>query len=234
MQESAENGEGFGEEPEETEGAIDGLQAEADGFQSLGQGSGEMIQEMPEEPLPGEAEDYSLNPSPIGPGQGTMVHLPESAGGTMELSETGSANGKANDKGGKHTNTQRGSRSIQRNGQNSQGTVREGMSGVEKTEAMRAGSAETQKGTNAANLSNSPNPVQPSANLSENQGGMTVEEACNVLCNCGFYRGKTLGEIARSGPEGIQNLKWFVNSYRGRNEELRIGAKVLLEAAMAA
>ena len=234
MQESAENGEGFGEEPEETEGAIDGLQAEADGFQSLGQGSGEMIQEMPEEPLPGEAEDYSVNPSPIGPGQGTMVHLPESAGGTMELSETGSANGKANDKGGKHTNTQRGSRSIQRNGQNSQGTVREGMSGVEKTEAMRAGSAETQKGTNAANLSNSPNPVQPSANLSENQGGMTVEEACNVLCNCGFYRGKTLGEIARSGPEGIQNLKWFVNSYRGRNEELRIGAKVLLEAAMAA
>lgn len=234
MQESAENGEGFGEEPEETEGAIDGLQAEADGFQSLGQGSGEMIQEMPEEPLPGEAEDYSVNPSPIGPGQGTMVHLPESAGGTMELPETGSANGKANDKGGKHTNTQRGSRSIQRNGQNSQGTVREGMSGVEKTEAMRAGSAETQKGANAANLPNSPNPVQPSANPPGNQGGMTVEEACNVLCNCGFYRGKTLGEIARSGPEGIQNLKWFVNSYRGRNEELRIGAKVLLEAAMAA
>ncbi|NBH36690.1 hypothetical protein D3Z58_25140 [Clostridiaceae bacterium] len=234
MQELAENGEGFGEEPEETEGAIDGLQAEADGFQSLGQGSGEMIQEMPEEPLPGEAEDYSVNPSPIGPGQGTMVHLPKSAGGTMELPETGSANGKANDKGGKHTNTQRGSRSIQRNGQNSQGTVREGMSGVEKTEAMRAGSAEIKKGTNVANLSNSPNPVQPSANLSENQGGMTVEEACNVLCNCGFYRGKTLGEIARSGPEGIQNLKWFVNSYRGRNEELRIGAKVLLEAAMAA
>ena len=132
------------------------------------------------------------------------------------------------------------------------------MSDVEKTEAMRAGSTENQKGANAAkigngmtpgntpgqgstmnaaNLSNSitsANPVQSSANPPGNQGGMTVEEASNVLCNCGFYRGKTLGEIARSGPEGIQNLKWFVNSYRGRNEELRIGAKVLLEAAVAA
>ena len=49
--------------------------------------------------------------------------------------------------------------------------------------------------------------------------------------------GRTLDDTAadsRSGEDGIQNLKWFVNSYRGRNEELRIGARVLLEAAMAA
>lgn len=91
--------------------------------------------------------------------------------------------------------------------------------------------------TNTANQANPVNPinsVQPPVNTAENQGSMTVEEASNVICNCGLYRGKTLGEIARSGEDGIQNLKWFVNSYRGRNEELRIGARVLLEAAMEA
>lgn len=87
---------------------------------------------------------------------------------------------------------------------------------------------------NTANQANPINPVQPPVNAAGSQGGMTVEEASNVICNCGLYRGKTLGEIARSGEDGIQNLKWFVNSYRGRNEELRIGARVLLEAAMAA
>ena len=87
---------------------------------------------------------------------------------------------------------------------------------------------------NTANQANPINPVQPPVNTAGSQGGMTVEEASNVICNCGLYRGKTLGEIARSGEDGIQNLKWFVNSYRGRNEELRIGARVLLEAAMAA
>lgn len=86
---------------------------------------------------------------------------------------------------------------------------------------------------NTANQANPINPVQPPVNTAGSQGGMTVEEASNVICNCGLYRGKTLGEIARSGEDGIQNLKWFVNSYRGRNEELRIGARVLLEAAMA-
>ncbi len=85
-----------------------------------------------------------------------------------------------------------------------------------------------------ANPVNPINPVKPPINTAGSQGGMTVEEASNVICNCGLYRGKTLGEIARSGEDGIQNLKWFVNSYRGRNEELRIGARVLLEAAMAA
>ena len=87
---------------------------------------------------------------------------------------------------------------------------------------------------NQANPVNPINPVQPPINTAGNQSSMTVEEASNVICNCGLYRGKTLGEIARSGEDGIQNLKWFVNSYRGRNEELRIGARVLLEAAMAA
>jgi hypothetical protein len=68
---------------------------------------------------------------------------------------------------------------------------------------------------NAASQVNPINPVQPPINTAGSQGGMTVEEASNVICNCGLYRGKTLGEIARSGEDGIQNLKWFVNSYRG-------------------
>ena len=86
----------------------------------------------------------------------------------------------------------------------------------------------------AANQMNGAGSIQPPGNTAKSLEGMTVEEASNVICSCGFYRGKTLGEIARSGEDGIQNLKWFVNSYRGRNEELRIGARILLEAAMAA
>lgn len=84
----------------------------------------------------------------------------------------------------------------------------------------------------AANQMNGAGSIQPPGNTAKSLEGMTVEEASNVICSCGFYRGKTLGEIARSGEDGIQNLKWFVNSYRGRNEELRIGARILLELSL--
>ncbi len=65
-------------------------------------------------------------------------------------------------------------------------------------------------------------------------GGMTVEEACSVICDCGLYRGQSLGDLAGRGAEGIDALEWFVNGYRGRNRKLQEGARVLLEAAKAA
>ena len=196
-QEFVGNGAVFGQVPGDAEGeVIDGLQEAAGGFQN-GEGmTEEQSGEMTEGYLSGEPEGYSVNQSIIGPDQGTMVTLPESAGEPLNLAETSSVNGKPNANGNR--NTQGGSQSV------------------------------------PGNAANPTNPIQPPVNTMGSQGGMTVEEASNVICNCGLYRGKTLGEIARSGEDGIQNLKWFVNSYRGRNEELRIGARVLLEAAMAA
>lgn len=68
----------------------------------------------------------------------------------------------------------------------------------------------------------------------ETGGGMTVEEACAIVCDFGLYRGQSLGDLAGRGAEGVDALEWFVNGYRGRNEKLREGARVLLEAAKAA
>lgn len=242
--EFAEHGAMFGQEPGNAVG----------GFQNGGEIAEEQSGKMTEEYLSEEPEGYSANQSLIGPDQGTMVTLPESAGEPLNLAETSSVGAKANGNSGR--NSQKGSRSVQGNAAdkaNAANTVNAanavntanvpngagaGMShapnrfgaGNMTNTAARPNAARP----NTANQANPINPVQPPVNTAGSQGGMTVEEASNVICNCGLYRGKTLGEIARSGEDGIQNLKWFVNSYRGRNEELRIGARVLLEAAMAA
>lgn len=274
--EPVENGAVFGREIGNVEGeAINGLQEAADGFQDGGERAEEQSEEMTEEYLSEEPEGYSVNQSVIGPDQGTMVTLPESAGEPLNLAETSSVGATANASGDR--NSQKGSRSVQGNTANhgnitNETGTRNGANAADKANAANAGNA-----INTANTANVPNaagagmshapnrfsagnitniaarpnaarpntasqanpvnpinPVQSPVNTAGSQGGMTVEEASNVICNCGLYRGKTLGEIARSGEDGIQNLKWFVNSYRGRNEELRIGARVLLEAAMAA
>ena len=242
--EFAEHGAMFGQEPGNAVG----------GFQNGGEIAEEQSGKMTEEYRSEEPEGYSANQSLRGPDQGTMVTLPESAGEPLNLAETSSVGAKANGNSGR--NSQKGSRSVQGNAAdkaNAANTVNAanavntanvpngagaGMShapnrfgaGNMTNTAARPNAARP----NTANQANPINPVQPPVNTAGSQGGMTVEEASNVICSCGFYRGKTLGEIARSGEDGIQNLKWFVNSYRGRNEELRIGARILLEAAMAA
>lgn len=185
-----------------------------------------------------------------------MVTLPESAGEMANVGRTSPVSAESNVKG--RRNTQRGSQSVQKdvadrgdvrnaagaaNGKNVTGHGNRantaslpnaaGMSnGAGASNA--AGMANGASRSYAANQMNGAGSIQPPGNTAKSLEGMTVEEASNVICSCGFYRGKTLGEIARSGEDGIQNLKWFVNSYRGRNEELRIGARILLEAAMAA
>ena len=309
--EPVENGAVFGREIGNVEGeAINGLQEADGGFQNGGERAEEQSGEMTEEYLSEEPEGYSVNQSLIGPDQGTMVTLPESAGEPLNLAETGSVSAKANANGDR--NSQKGSRSVQGNAANrgdmGNGTgvgnishaanpvsmadhgditngagtrnranaadkanvantvnaagavntanvpnaTRTGIShtpnrfsagnmsntaarpNAAKTDTARPNTANQANPVNPVNPINPINPIQSPVNTTGSQGGMTVEEASNVICNCGLYRGKTLGEIARSGEDGIQNLKWFVNSYRGRNEELRIGARVLLEAAMAA
>ncbi len=255
MGESAENGAMFGQEPGNAEGEeIAGLEEGTGSFQN-----GEMPEEqsggMAEGYLSEEPEGYSVNPSPIGPEQGTMVTLPESAGEAADLAKIGPAGEKPNAKCGR--NIQKGSRRVQENAAD-RGDMPNGAGMADDTHTAGTGNAANAANTanvlkgagtgrpNGTNMvgtttrqnpvgqKNPTSPVQPPVSTAGSQESMTVEEASNVLCSCGFYRGKTLGEIARSGEDGIQNLKWFVNSYRGRNEELRIGARVLLEAAMAA
>lgn len=68
------------------------------------------------------------------------------------------------------------------------------------------------------------------SSVEEIMAAMTVEEAVNVTIDSGFYKGKTLGQIAQEKP---QSLDWYVNSYRGNNNILRAAAKLLLEKASA-
>lgn len=66
--------------------------------------------------------------------------------------------------------------------------------------------------------------------VEEIMASMTVEEAINVTIDSGFYKGKTLGQVAQEKP---QSLDWYVNQYRGSNNILRAAAKLLLEKASA-
>ncbi len=59
---------------------------------------------------------------------------------------------------------------------------------------------------------------------------MTLNYAVNVVIDCGFYKGKTLGQVAQEKPS---SLEWYVNTYKGNNNILRAAAKFLLDSAAA-
>ena len=56
---------------------------------------------------------------------------------------------------------------------------------------------------------------------------MSLEDAKNYLIPIGAYKGKTLGELCVEKPGAIN---WYVESYHGKNNVLRAGAKLLLTA----
>lgn len=56
---------------------------------------------------------------------------------------------------------------------------------------------------------------------------MSLEDAKNYLIPLGAYKGKTLGELCVEKPGAIN---WYVESYHGKNNVLRAGAKLLLAA----
>lgn len=64
--------------------------------------------------------------------------------------------------------------------------------------------------------------------VEEIMAAMTIEEAMNAPVDCGTYKGKTLGEVAREVP---QSLNWYVSRYRGNNNVLRAAAALLLKEA---
>ena len=57
---------------------------------------------------------------------------------------------------------------------------------------------------------------------------MSLEDAKNYLIPIGAYKGKTLGELCVEKPGAVN---WYVESYHGKNNVLRAGAKLLLAAA---
>ena len=54
---------------------------------------------------------------------------------------------------------------------------------------------------------------------------MTLDQARAVVIPFGKSAGKTFGQLESSNPGG---LDWYANTYTGTNEELRLGARVIL------
>lgn len=54
---------------------------------------------------------------------------------------------------------------------------------------------------------------------------MTLNDACDVVIDCGMFKGKTLGSFVED--EKPEKLKWYFTSYTGKNNILRAGAKIL-------
>ncbi len=74
-----------------------------------------------------------------------------------------------------------------------------------------------------------PKELLPTMSCEELLKIMTVNDAKKVIVNIGNYKGRTLAEVAVNCPK---DLTWYADSYRGKNNLLRAGAKKLLESAM--
>lgn len=62
---------------------------------------------------------------------------------------------------------------------------------------------------------------------------ISYHEACDVVCTIGMLRGHRLGDLLAK-EEGLENLNWIAHNYKGKNEQLREAARLLLEAGQAA
>lgn len=70
--------------------------------------------------------------------------------------------------------------------------------------------------------------LDESMSVEELMGAMTLDDAKNYMIPIGAYKGKTLGELCVEKPSAVS---WYVDSYHGKNNLLRAGAKLLLAAA---
>lgn len=75
-----------------------------------------------------------------------------------------------------------------------------------------------------------PKPVAP-ATLEEAYAAMTMESAKATIVDCGIFKGRTMGQVAVEKPG---SLAWYVDVYKGSNNQLRAAAKFLLDQANAA
>jgi hypothetical protein len=75
-----------------------------------------------------------------------------------------------------------------------------------------------------------PQSAQPPSNPTSAQesvptDGMTLEAARAIKIGIGNHKGKTLGQLETEWPEGIS---WYITDYKGKNENLRKGAQVII------
>lgn len=56
-----------------------------------------------------------------------------------------------------------------------------------------------------------------------------VEKAKTVICNFGYFQGRTLGEMLET-PKGWESLKWIKTRYKGANTQMKEAATILVEA----
>ena len=73
-------------------------------------------------------------------------------------------------------------------------------------------------------------PAEPEV-PNQNDGGISLEEACEIKIKVGIHKGKSLGQLASLGKEGIEMLTWYAENYRGSDEKLKQGARLLLREA---
>ena len=76
------------------------------------------------------------------------------------------------------------------------------------------------------NMVSKPNTVED-----PKDGEMSYEEACATVINFGNCKGKTMGSLVTENPA---QLRWFLKSYKGKNEKLKIAAEILLKNMKAA
>jgi len=72
---------------------------------------------------------------------------------------------------------------------------------------------------------------KPNVVVDPKDGEMSYEEACATVINFGSCKGKTMGSLVTENPA---QLHWFVKSYKGKNEKLKIAAEILLKTMKAA
>lgn len=65
------------------------------------------------------------------------------------------------------------------------------------------------------------------AETGESDSGL--EAAKNYVCNFGFYKGKTLGEMMNSGLKGVESVKWMATRYHGPDKRIAEAVKLLME-----
>lgn len=58
---------------------------------------------------------------------------------------------------------------------------------------------------------------------------LTLDTAAAVIVSCGFFKGKTLGQVSIEKPS---SLEWYVKSYNGPDNLLRAASKFLLDTAI--
>lgn len=77
---------------------------------------------------------------------------------------------------------------------------------------------------------------QPAVQVSAQteSASMSFEEACGIVCPFGVLKGLRLGELLKRGADGIEDLSWFAYDYKGKNEELREAARIILASKQAA